>query len=159
MQNNHKSLFIMTGKELKEILDDLGVVYTQLAEKLGTSQANVSASLKVNDIKTGYIERIAHAIHVPVIYFYDRAARMGTTISDEPETEPTETQEAPTASNDMQQVLLHLTALVTAQNKKIDELSKQLADLTTLVSNQRNTTQFVFADSSHRQVADTTEIK
>ena len=78
LQNNHKSLFIMTGKELKEILDDLGVVYTQLAEKLGTSQANVSASLKVNDIKTGYIERIAHAIHVPVIYFYDRAAHMGT---------------------------------------------------------------------------------
>lgn len=151
----------MTGKELKEILDDLGVVYTQLAEKLGTSQANVSASLKVNDIKTGYIERIAHAIHVPVIYFYDRAARMGTTISDdqETETEPTETPEAPTASNDMQQVLLHLTALVTTQNKKIDELSKQLADLATLVSNQRNTTKFVFSDSSPRQVADTTEIK
>lgn len=162
MQNNHKSLFIMTGKELKEILDDLGVVGTHLAEKLGTSQANFSASLKVNDIKTGYIERIAHAIHVPVIYFYDRAARMGTTISEEEEpstdTTPVETEKAP-AANDMQQVLLHLTALVTTQNKKIDELSKQLADLTTLVSNQRNTTQFVFADSSLRQVADTTEIK
>ena len=153
----------MTGKELKEILDNLGVRYNDLAAKLEMSQQNVSASLKVNDIKTGYIERIAHAIHVPVIYFYDRAARMGTTISEDEEpstdTTPAEMPEAPAASNDMQQVLLHLTALITAQNKKIDDMTKQVADLTTLVSNQRNTTQFVFADSSPRQVADTSDYK
>lgn len=148
----------MTGKELKEILDDLGVVYTQLAEKLGTSQANVSASLKVNDIKTGYIERIAHAIHVPVIYFYDRASRMGTTIS-EGEEQPTEatqaeTEKAPTASNDMQQVLLHLTALVTAQNKKIDDLTKQVADLSAMLYKKHSSVGYVLNDTPQRMVSD-----
>lgn len=135
----------MTGKELKEILDGLGVVYTQLAEKLGTSQANVSASLKVNDIKTGYIERIARAIHVPVVYFYDRAARMGTTITSEeedpePQPEPEPTEKAPETS-DTSQVLMHLTALIVEQNQKLDNLSRAVADLNTILRAASNCSQ------------------
>ena len=148
----------MTGSELKEIIRSYGVSYAAVAYKIGATTQGIASTFNSKDVKSGIIEAVAKALGVPVSELYSKE-RTYTPARIEPEPEPTETQEAPTASNDMQQVLLHLTALVTSQNKKIDELSKQLADLTTLVSNQRNTTQFVFADSSPLQVADTTEIK
>lgn len=148
----------MTGIELKEIIRKHGVSYAAVAFKIGGNSQTMQSTFNSPDVKSGIIEAVAGALGVSVAELYSKD-RTHTPARIEPEPEHTETPEEPTASNDMQQVLLHLTALVTTQNKKIDELSKQLADLTALVSNQRNTTQFVFADSSPRQVADTTENK
>ena len=148
----------MTGSELKEIIRSYGVSFASVAFKIGSNPQTMQSTFSSGDVKSGIIEAVASALGVPVSELYSKDRTLPPTPTHE-DTTPTETAEAPAASNDMQQVLLHLVALVSEQNKKIDDLTKQVADLTTLVSNQRNTTQFVFADSSPRQVADTSDYK
>ena len=60
----------MTGEAVKQILYLKGIKITELAERLGISQQNMSSQLTVKDIKTGTLERIAEASGVPLSEFY-----------------------------------------------------------------------------------------
>ena len=60
----------MSGEEVRQILYLKGVKITELAERLGESQANTSAMFKVQDIKTGTLERISKASEIPISEFY-----------------------------------------------------------------------------------------
>ena len=46
------------AKEIKKILIDKDMTLTDLAEKLGITQQNVSAKLKKNDMRISEIEKI-----------------------------------------------------------------------------------------------------
>ena len=46
------------AKEIKKILIDKDMTLTDLAEKLGVTQQNVSATLKKNDMRISEIEKI-----------------------------------------------------------------------------------------------------
>lgn len=60
----------MKGVEIKAILKRDGYSQKQIAEMIGESPQNFSAMLVSDDVKSGTIEKIAHAIGVPVAYFY-----------------------------------------------------------------------------------------
>ena len=46
----------------------------QLAESLGMSQQNLSATFTRDDVKSGLLEKVAKAIGCPVGFFYDEVA-------------------------------------------------------------------------------------
>lgn len=48
-----------------------GHTLTEIAEKLGMSQQNLSKLLSVQDVKTGLVEKISKALNVPVSYFFE----------------------------------------------------------------------------------------
>lgn len=60
----------MTGEQLKRILYTAGIPQTELAKKLGTSQQNLYAVLKSQDIKTGFLERLCEVLDVKMAFFY-----------------------------------------------------------------------------------------
>lgn len=60
----------MTGERLKRILYTAGIPQTELAKKLGTSQQNLYAVLKSQDIKTGFLERLCEVLDVKMAFFY-----------------------------------------------------------------------------------------
>lgn len=60
----------MTGNELKNILVNSGFQQKDIAEKLQMSQQNFAASLKVRDIKSGFLEQICDSLNVTMDFFY-----------------------------------------------------------------------------------------
>lgn len=54
------------AKEIKKILIDKDMTLTDLAEKLGVTQQNVSAKLKKNDMRISEIEKIASLLDYDV---------------------------------------------------------------------------------------------
>ena len=54
------------AKEIKKILIDKDMTLTDLAEKLGVTQQNVSAKLKKNDMRISEIEKIAFLLDYDV---------------------------------------------------------------------------------------------
>mgnify|MGYP003292027943 CR=1 FL=1 len=64
----------MKGQNLKELLRRENVSLVQLAEALGMSQQNLSAAFTRDDVKSGFLEKVAKAIGRPVGFFYDEVA-------------------------------------------------------------------------------------
>lgn len=60
----------MTGERLKHILYMAGISQTELAEKLGTTQQNLYGALKVQDVKTGFLEKLCEVLEVKMSFFY-----------------------------------------------------------------------------------------
>lgn len=60
----------MEGDKVKALIIERGYSVAQVADKIGTSQQNLSASLKHTDVRSGLLERIARAIDVPLAAFY-----------------------------------------------------------------------------------------
>lgn len=60
----------MKGSDLKEFLRRERVSLVQLAEALGMSQQNLSAAFTREDVKSGFIEKLAQALNCPVGFFY-----------------------------------------------------------------------------------------
>lgn len=60
----------MTGSKLRECLILGNVSITGLAEKLNMSQPNLSAQFKVQDVKTGILEKICDVLNVSFDFFY-----------------------------------------------------------------------------------------
>lgn len=60
----------MTGKEVKGILTSNGYSITDVANRLGVSQPNLSMALKVADVKTGLLEKICKVLGVEMDFFY-----------------------------------------------------------------------------------------
>ncbi len=60
----------MTGIELREHLSNGGVSIKNLAEQLCMTQPNLSAQFKVQDVKTGILEKICDVLGVTMDFFY-----------------------------------------------------------------------------------------
>lgn len=71
----------MTGKELKDKLSTCGISQAEIARRLGMSTQSMSQALNVADIKTGFLEKIANVLGVPMSRFYPNDTT--TTITNE----------------------------------------------------------------------------
>lgn len=60
----------MTGEELKDLLQEEGTSQSELARKLGMSQQAFNQALKVADVKSGFLEKIASALGKDMSFFY-----------------------------------------------------------------------------------------
>lgn len=60
----------MTGEKVKALIIGRGYNVAQVAELIGTSQQNLSASLKHTDVRSGLLEKIAAALGMPLAAFY-----------------------------------------------------------------------------------------
>lgn len=60
----------MTGIQLKSILYKTGLTQIELAEKMGMSQQNFNKSLMVQDVKTGFLEKLCEVLDVKMSFFY-----------------------------------------------------------------------------------------
>lgn len=60
----------MNGKELKKVLISHGYLLKDVASKLGLSQPNFSQLVKVQDVKSGTLERICDVLGVKMDFFY-----------------------------------------------------------------------------------------
>ncbi|MDD5855289.1 MAG: helix-turn-helix transcriptional regulator [Prevotella sp.] len=66
----------MTGENLKRILKATGNSITELADKLGTSQQNLSAALNAKDVKTGLLEELSKVLDLPISYFFNEGNKI-----------------------------------------------------------------------------------
>lgn len=73
----------MTGKELKDKLSTCGISQAEIARRLGMSTQSMSQALNVADIKTGFLEKIANVLGVPMSRFYPNDAATITKESSE----------------------------------------------------------------------------
>ena len=60
----------MTGVELKNRLIETRYTMAEIARKMGIKPQDLNALFKVQDTKTGTIERLAEALELPIAYFY-----------------------------------------------------------------------------------------
>ena len=72
----------MKGADLKDLLRREGVILSQLAEDLGMSQQNLSAAFTRDDVKSGFLEKIAAALNKPVGFFYGERLGSVQTVGD-----------------------------------------------------------------------------
>lgn len=64
----------MTGKELKERVDALGIAQRKLADKMGVTPQTINAILTAKDVRTSTIERIASVTGMPISFFFKEEA-------------------------------------------------------------------------------------
>ena len=64
----------MTGKNLKEIIELLGITQRKLAELMAVTPQTISAILTAKDVRTSTIERIASVTKMPVSFFFKENA-------------------------------------------------------------------------------------
>lgn len=60
----------MSGNEVKKILKKWGFPLKNVAELMGESPQNLNSMLNAQDIKTGVVAKIAHAIKKPLYLFF-----------------------------------------------------------------------------------------
>ncbi len=72
----------MKGADLKDLLRREGVILSQLAEDLGMSQQNLSAAFTRDDVKSGFLEKIAAALNKPIGFFYGERLGSVQTVGD-----------------------------------------------------------------------------
>ena len=63
-------LFIMTGENLRNVLYINKINQSKLATMLGVSQQSLSQLFKADDVKSGWLERIAAALGKDMSFFY-----------------------------------------------------------------------------------------
>jgi|GEM_PF-382347 len=60
----------MNGIELRKILGQKNIGIQKLAERMDMSQSNLSKQFKVQDVKSGILERICEVLGVTMDFFY-----------------------------------------------------------------------------------------
>ncbi len=61
----------MNGATIRQRLSQVGTTQTELARLLEVTPQAVSSILSAIDVRTGTVERISEALHLPVSFFYD----------------------------------------------------------------------------------------
>lgn len=128
----------MTGEELKTILVRNGLQQKDIAEKLEMSQQNFAASLKVRDIKTGFLEQICDVLNVPISFFYNGTKYNSATIH----VSATGTQSVATNSGDVvtlgnsasENNITTLTETVATLTRELETSQEQKSNLISVVS-------------------------
>lgn len=60
----------MTGRQLKEMIDKLGLTQRGLAELMEVTPQTINAILTAKDVRTSTVERIAAVTNMPISYFF-----------------------------------------------------------------------------------------
>lgn len=60
----------MDGMKLKSLIISEGYTVAEIASIIGTSQQNLAAALKHDDVRSGLVEKIAAAMEKPLAFFY-----------------------------------------------------------------------------------------
>ena len=60
----------MTGRQLKEMIDKLGLTQRSLAELMEVTPQTINAILTAKDVRTSTVERIAAVTNMPISYFF-----------------------------------------------------------------------------------------
>lgn len=71
----------MTGKQVKEILFNMGVKLGRLSADMGMTQQNFSSMLKSDNVKSQFLEEIARALGKDISMFYPDIVQQGNTIN------------------------------------------------------------------------------
>lgn len=64
----------MTGEQLKNKLNALGISQAEASRRLGVSSQSLNQSLEAKDVKTGLLENLCEAFNLNMGVFYDGAA-------------------------------------------------------------------------------------
>lgn len=145
----------MTGNQLREIIERKGISLSATAFAMGLpTPMHLQGILKSPDVKSSYLEAAAKALGMTIPEMYAAQSDVPSPLPKEPQPSDQKTDE----DGDIQKVLLHLTALVTEQTKKIDDLTNQVADLRATLQHRRSI-HYNLDATLPSQVSDTTEIK
>nr|DAM56888.1 MAG TPA: SOS-response transcriptional repressor [Caudoviricetes sp.] len=72
----------MNGEQLKRKIAASGHNASEVARMIGISQQSFSQSLSAQDIKTGLVEKISAALHLPISYFFDETTNSAVASGD-----------------------------------------------------------------------------
>ena len=64
----------MKGSELKKKLDTIGVSQAKLAEMMGVFPQSFNKTLQADDVKSGFIEKLAQVLNKDISFFYGNVA-------------------------------------------------------------------------------------
>lgn len=64
----------MSGEDIRKKLVLMGVEQQKIAEKMGYSKQNFSATLKTQNVKSGFIEELCKALGMTIAEFYGEAS-------------------------------------------------------------------------------------
>ena len=60
----------MSGEDIRKKLIIMGVEQQKIAERMGLSKQNFSATLKTQNVKSGFIEELCKALDMSISDFY-----------------------------------------------------------------------------------------
>lgn len=95
----------MSGEELRKKLVLMGIEQQKIAEKMGYSKQNFSATLKTQNVKSGFIEELCKALGMSIADFYGE-------VSSTPKTEDPTLSEALKTIFSQQQTIKTLSELL-----------------------------------------------
>lgn len=64
----------MSGEDIRKKLIIMGVEQQKIAERMGLSKQNFSATLKTQNVKSGFIEELCKALDMSISDFYGEAS-------------------------------------------------------------------------------------
>ena len=122
----------MNGPELRQILTKRNISINELAEKLNMSQPNLSNQFRVQDVKSGVLERICDALDVKMDFFYEGTKYLDDSSSsdnslglDHPDERPTDGM----SDNDKDKEISYLRG----QIKVLEKINEKLLNKTQTV--------------------------
>lgn len=71
----------MTGKQLKQMIDALGITQRKLADDMGVTPQTISAILAAKDVRTSTVERVASVTNMPIAYFFNEQTDKTNTVA------------------------------------------------------------------------------
>ena len=122
----------MNGPELRQILTKRNISVNELAEKLNMSQPNLSNQFRVQDVKSGVLERICDALDVKMDFFYEGTKYLDDSSSLENSLSLNHLDERPTegmSDNDKDREISYLRG----QIKVLEKINEKLLNKTQTV--------------------------
>ena len=122
----------MNGPELRQILTKRNISVNELAEKLNMSQPNLSNQFRVQDVKSGVLERICDALDVKMDFFYEGTKYLNDSSSLENSLSLNHLNERPTegmSDNDKDREISYLRG----QIKVLEKINEKLLNKTQTV--------------------------
>lgn len=122
----------MNGPELRQILTKRNISINELAEKLNMSQPNLSNQFRVQDVKSGVLERICDALDVKMDFFYEGTKYLDDSSSSENSLGLDHLDERPTegmSDNDKDKEISYLRG----QIKVLEKINEKLLNKTQTV--------------------------
>ena len=122
----------MNGPELRQILTKRNISVNELAEKLNMSEPNLSNQFRVQDVKSGVLERICDALDVKMDFFYEGTKYLDDSSSLENSLSLNHLDERPTegmSDNDKDREISYLRG----QIKVLEKINEKLLNKTQTV--------------------------
>ena len=122
----------MNGSELRQILKTRKNSIRELAEKLNMSEPNLSNQFRVQDVKSGVLERICDALDVKMDFFYEGTKYLDDSSSLDNSLSLNHLDERPTegmSDNDKDREISYLRG----QIKVLEKINEKLLNMTQTV--------------------------